>query len=560
MVYFHAGEFRAGSANDQENNLPYFSHSDQEIILVTINSRLGAFGYLASEHLRRRSPDNSTGNYGIQDQRMALQFIRDNIGAFRGDASNVLIFGESSGGTEVGAHLTNPRSFGLFSKIALESAGLTQVKPWVEAVANHDFTLLKLALVGSPHCELSTPAEYTAYESVTIDGKKMKEVQNITVIAAQAMCSAMVNCTGFIATRIGNTTDSIASTVPPIPLSFTFFKDVRELHREKGGPGYTAPMADQRVDTVAYARAAAGVSSSGSYDVEMACLTSASADTIVSVSGHVMPYSDTFFTDSFGPVIDGVEMTQSIVASIKQGAIAPGVSGLLGSNMDEGTLFMGVTPYLEHNASLVQYHEWCRRFFGQELGKKIPALYQHLSLPFPAVPLPPPYNTTNAGRWWTAAMRSAGDIAIRCPARLLAKRIAAQAAAIGASPQAFVYLFSMVPKYSMNYNLTKPPIGKYGAFHGAEVPFVFGDSWELVTDEERGLSKAMGCFWATFAQTGDPNRNSGSGRCSHVAWPKYMVANGGDNSSADASIRLESPISTQVGLNAAACDLFEQYM
>jgi carboxylesterase type B len=111
----------------------------------------------------------------------------------------------------------------------------------------------------------------------------------------------------------------------------------------------------------------------------------------------------------------------------------------------------------------------------------------------------------------------------------------------------------------MNYNLTQWPLGEYGAFHGAEVPFVFGDQWELTTPAERALSKAMGCYWATFAQSGDPN----SGSCSDVVWPKYTVAGGeagaDARASADASIKLDSPISTRTGLNAEACDLFEQY-
>ena len=127
MVYFHAGEFRGGSSNDQENNWPYFSRN---VVLVTVNSRMGVFGYAASDLLRSRdrggsgiSQGNSTGNYGIQDQRMALRWIQDNIVAFGGDSNNVLIFGESSGGTQVGVHVTNPQSWGLFHKVALESPG-----------------------------------------------------------------------------------------------------------------------------------------------------------------------------------------------------------------------------------------------------------------------------------------------------------------------------------------------------------------------------------------------------------------------------------------------------
>ena len=49
-----------------------------------------------------------------------------------------------------------------------------------------------------------------------------------------------------------------------------------------------------------------------------------------------MPYSDTFFTDSYGPVIDNVETLRPVVSSIKRGIVAPGVAGIVGSNMDEG--------------------------------------------------------------------------------------------------------------------------------------------------------------------------------------------------------------------------------
>jgi hypothetical protein len=151
MVYFHAGEFWAGSGNDAENNFPYASIAERAV-LVTINWRLGPWGYLASDDLRSRSNDNSTGNYGQQDQRAALRWLRKNIGAFGGNSSNVLIFGESSGGTAVGAHLANPRSWGLFDKAILESPGLTQVKRFDEAEVNHDYLLNQLAAIGSPGC------------------------------------------------------------------------------------------------------------------------------------------------------------------------------------------------------------------------------------------------------------------------------------------------------------------------------------------------------------------------------------------------------------------------
>ena len=125
--YLHAGEFRFGSAHDSENAWPYFAQG--RAILVTGNVRLGTLGFAALDQLRARDPDaNSTGNYGVQDQRQLLRWVQRNIAAFGGDPARVTIFGESSGGSSVAFHLSSARSAGLFSGAILESPGLTQSK------------------------------------------------------------------------------------------------------------------------------------------------------------------------------------------------------------------------------------------------------------------------------------------------------------------------------------------------------------------------------------------------------------------------------------------------
>jgi len=75
-----------------------------------MNYRLSAFGFLAHPSLKREDPDGSTGNYGVQDQRLALQWVHDNIKAFGGDPNQVTIFGESAGAFSVCWHLVSPRS------------------------------------------------------------------------------------------------------------------------------------------------------------------------------------------------------------------------------------------------------------------------------------------------------------------------------------------------------------------------------------------------------------------------------------------------------------------
>jgi para-nitrobenzyl esterase len=92
------------------------------VVLVSINYRLGIFGFLAHPELDRESPQGASGNYGLLDMVAALQWVKRNIGAFGGDPGNVTIFGESAGGTAVCLLMVVPQADGLFQKAISESA------------------------------------------------------------------------------------------------------------------------------------------------------------------------------------------------------------------------------------------------------------------------------------------------------------------------------------------------------------------------------------------------------------------------------------------------------
>jgi para-nitrobenzyl esterase len=119
MVYIHGGGFTVGSASNADEN--GISLAQRGAIVVTINYRLGVFGFMAHPDLTRESTHHASGNYGLMDQLAALRWVRENIAAFGGNAHNVTVFGESAGASSIGYLLISPLATGLFDKAILES-------------------------------------------------------------------------------------------------------------------------------------------------------------------------------------------------------------------------------------------------------------------------------------------------------------------------------------------------------------------------------------------------------------------------------------------------------
>lgn len=114
MVWIHGGGHQFGSGDFnyyQSNALP-----KKGVVLVTINYRLGAMGYMAHPALSKTDPNGVSGNYGTLDQIAALQWVKDNISAYGGDPDNVTIFGESAGSWSVTELMASPLANGLFHK------------------------------------------------------------------------------------------------------------------------------------------------------------------------------------------------------------------------------------------------------------------------------------------------------------------------------------------------------------------------------------------------------------------------------------------------------------
>jgi para-nitrobenzyl esterase len=129
LVWIHGGALTRGSStSDVRDGVPL---ARRGIVLVSVNYRLGALGYLAHPELTAESPRHSSGNYGVLDQIAALQWVQRNIAAFGGDPSRVTIGGESAGSWSVNTLVASPLARGLFIGAIGESGGRFSNGPYL---------------------------------------------------------------------------------------------------------------------------------------------------------------------------------------------------------------------------------------------------------------------------------------------------------------------------------------------------------------------------------------------------------------------------------------------
>jgi para-nitrobenzyl esterase len=127
LVYFFGGGFIAGDGSEPRYDGE--SMARRGIVSVTVNYRLGAFGFLAHPELTGESPHHASGNYGLLDQHAALRWVRENIAAFGGDPARITIAGESAGSVSVSAQMASPLSRDLIAGAIAESGSLMGTLP-----------------------------------------------------------------------------------------------------------------------------------------------------------------------------------------------------------------------------------------------------------------------------------------------------------------------------------------------------------------------------------------------------------------------------------------------
>jgi para-nitrobenzyl esterase len=143
MVWIYGGGFVGGTTSEARQDGTHLAQ--QGVVVVSMNYRLGVFGFFVHPELAKESGRNAAGNYGLLDQVAALQWVHDNIAAFGGDPGNVTIFGESAGSFSVSAQMASPLAKGLFHKAIGESGGAGERPDPEAAEKSREVKDLKLA-------------------------------------------------------------------------------------------------------------------------------------------------------------------------------------------------------------------------------------------------------------------------------------------------------------------------------------------------------------------------------------------------------------------------------
>lgn len=223
MVFVHGGANNQGSSGVSVGDVAVYdgrSLAARGAVVVTINYRLGALGFLSHPSLDAESADGTSGNYGLHDVLAALRWVQANARAFHGDPARVMLFGESAGGVNTCLLTASPLSTGLFSRALIQSGGCTAA-PRAVANAAGDRLIAGAACAGrpdvaaclralSPEAVLrALPPEVTAISptdfSASIDGRVLPRAPLELVAAGSHQRVAVV---------IGSNADEAAKSVP----------------------------------------------------------------------------------------------------------------------------------------------------------------------------------------------------------------------------------------------------------------------------------------------------------------------------------------------------------
>jgi para-nitrobenzyl esterase len=215
MVYIHGGAYSTGSVVDPLNDGRRLAEAG-DVVVVTVNHRLNAFGYLYLARLDSRFADS--GNAGQLDLLLALQWVRDNIAAFGGDPSRVLIFGQSGGGAKIATMMATPAARGLFHRAITMSGQQVTASGPLNATARTRAYLAQLK--AAPADLLTLPTERLVEGLAAIDpilggGVYMGPVLDMKWLTRHPFWPDAPAQSNGIPMMLGNTRDETRAFIDP---------------------------------------------------------------------------------------------------------------------------------------------------------------------------------------------------------------------------------------------------------------------------------------------------------------------------------------------------------
>ena len=215
FFWIHGGALLTGSSREPAYDGRKLA--ERGIIVVSINYRLGALGYLAHPGLSAESPAHVSGNYGLLDQIAALHWVKANVGAFGGDPGNVTIAGESAGALSVMYLLSSPGARGLFAKAIAESGYMISMPD------------LKKSVYGAPSGEAVGQMLGAALQAPDIAALRGMDAQTLTDAAAKLGAAPWGTVDGLLLPQQMTTTFDQGKQAP-VPLLAGFNEgEIRSL-------------------------------------------------------------------------------------------------------------------------------------------------------------------------------------------------------------------------------------------------------------------------------------------------------------------------------------------
>ena len=211
LFWIHGGAFVIGTGSTPiYDGRRFATHGD--VVVVSINYRLGAFGFLHLEEIFG-SDFAGSGNLGILDQVCALEWVRDNIASFGGDPDRVTIFGESAGGMSVGTLLGLPAAQGLFSQAIVQSGGGSFCATAETATSIAGAVLAEAGIDTVAELESAPMDAILAAQTKTLAARASTDLAFIPVVDGTVLperpVDAVAHGLGAVPTLIGTTKDEM---------------------------------------------------------------------------------------------------------------------------------------------------------------------------------------------------------------------------------------------------------------------------------------------------------------------------------------------------------------